>query len=136
MSTQGKKAVEKVRDTAATQVNISRVLVEMMKEHKSNWTEADIEGKLPSLYAHEKASRPTKAYVKLFSPYSNWTWYLSEYDPKERVCFALVKGFELEYGYVSVDELLSLQANIERDTHFEPMILADIRIKILNGGHV
>ena len=33
--------------------------------------------------------------VKLFSPYSNWTWYIVELDPETGTCFGLVKGPKL-----------------------------------------
>ena len=39
------------------------------------------------------------ALAKLFSPYSNWTWYITELDPETGQCFGLVEGFERELGY-------------------------------------
>jgi len=39
-------------------------------------------------------------WFKFFHPMSSWTWYLTEYDPKERLAFGLVAGFETEIGYV------------------------------------
>lgn len=65
-----------------------------------------LEKKLPGLgttdgLEHNKIKVP----VKLFSPYSNWTWYCLEYDSKDRTFFGLVHGFEQEFGYFSLDEL-------------------------------
>ena len=37
--------------------------------------------------------------AKLFSPYTNWTWYITEMDPETGQCFGLVEGFERELGY-------------------------------------
>jgi hypothetical protein len=39
------------------------------------------------------------AMVKLFTPDSNFTFYVTEYDGKD-TCFGLVEGFETELGYV------------------------------------
>ena len=41
--------------------------------------------KLPKLYsqpAHEDLSQEMVFYVKLFTPDSNWTWFIAEYDPE------------------------------------------------------
>jgi len=43
--------------------------------------------------------------VKLFTPWTNRTWYVSEYDPEERLCFGVVVEHEREFGYFSVDEV-------------------------------
>ncbi len=66
-------------------------------------TEMDIK-KIPSLYATEKETDPV-AYVKFFTPDGSWSWYVLEYDRKERLCFGYVDGFEGELGYFSIEEL-------------------------------
>ena len=56
---------------------------------------------LPPLYATETTPVEQKAlHVKLFDPYTQWTWYACEYDPKERVFFGYVVGQEKEWGGV------------------------------------
>ncbi len=57
--------------------------------------------------------------AKFFDPTGSWTWYATEYDPETRLFFGLVDGFEVEWGYFSLDELqnqkLKFGLGIERD---------------------
>ena len=82
---------------------------------------------LPRLYATEEEADPI-ARVKFFTPDSSWTWYVTEYDPKERLCFGLVVGHARELGYFSLDELESVRGPlglpIERDLSWEPVPLS------------
>jgi hypothetical protein len=95
-----------------------------------------IEKKLPKLYANEnKSPDQIKVPVKFFTPWSNWTWYATEYDPIERRFFGLVCGFEKEFGYFSLDELMAVKGKfglkIERDLWFDPnTTLQDVTTKI------
>jgi hypothetical protein len=72
-----------------------------------------------------------KVIAVYFTPDSNWTWYATEYDPEERVFFGLVKGFETELGYFSLDELESVRGPaglpIERDLYFKSVPLSEIK---------
>lgn len=90
----------------------------------------ELEAKLPPLYSQDGKGYEALAYVKFFTPDSSWTWYATEYDPKERICFGLVEGFERELGYFSLDELESVKGalglSIERDLFFEPTRLKDL----------
>ena len=43
--------------------------------------------------------------AKLFSPYGNWTWYVTEWDAETGLCFGLVEGFDTELGYFDLTEL-------------------------------
>lgn len=88
----------------------------------------ELEKKLPALYETDgKPDDERKVPVKFFSPYSNWTWYALEFDPEERVFFGLVKGFETELGYFSLDELDNTEISlggvkvpaVERDCHWD-----------------
>jgi hypothetical protein len=76
---------------------------------------------IPSLYATENVSDPV-AHVKFFTPDSSWTWFLTEFDPKQRLCFGLVLGLERELGYFGLDELEEVRGPlglpIERDLHW------------------
>lgn len=88
--------------------------------------------KLPLRYSQE--SNPDPLCVgKLFAPWGNWTWYLIEYDPEERVFLAFVSGFEGELGYVSLDELEAIKGpfglKIERDMWYEPLKLSEVKEK-------
>lgn len=61
-------------------------------------------------------------YVKLFTPWSDWTWYIAEMDFKTGKCFGLVCGFEKEVGYFDLNELIEIKGpfgmKIERDLHY------------------
>lgn len=85
---------------------------------------------LPPLKACENEPDP-QAVLKWFAADSSWTWYVLEYDPQDRVAFALVDGHELEMGYVNVGELERargpLGQRIERDLHFEPTRISEIK---------
>lgn len=77
---------------------------------------------LPPLYAQEQEKDPM-VYVKLFAPWSRWTWYITEFDGND-LLFGLTCGFEDEWGYVSLAELESVRGpagfEIERDLRFKP----------------
>lgn len=64
-----------------------------------------------------------EVYGKIFTPDSNWTWMVVEYDPDERLFFGLVKGLEKELGYFSLPELEEVRGPlglpIERDLHWQ-----------------
>lgn len=84
---------------------------------------------LPPIGSGEAAGENAPAHVKFFCPWSNWTWYASEYDPVEREFFGVVVGFEREYGSFSLDELMSVRGpgglRIERDIYWTPKPLKD-----------
>ena len=68
--------------------------------------------KLPNIGDNEKNNKEHIAHVKLFGG-SSWTWYITEYDPIEKLCFGLVDGFEKELGYFSLIELLHFSISSE-----------------------
>jgi hypothetical protein len=82
----------------------------------------DIKRRLPPLYSTEHDSDPV-VQVKLFAPWSQWTWFVTEFDG-QNLLFGLVVGFEREWGYFSLSELEHARGprglRIERDLHFEP----------------
>ena len=89
---------------------------------------------IPPLYANDGADDPDAvvARVKLFSPYSNWTWYITEWEAETGLCFGLVEGFETELGYFSLDELAEVTVlggvpGVERDLYWKPTTLGEIR---------
>ena len=85
---------------------------------------------LPPLYAQDGQGDDTIAHVKFFTPDSNWTWYATEFDGEDTF-FGLVDGLEMELGYFSLNELTRTTGpwglHIERDRHFTPKTLEDIR---------
>ena len=66
--------------------------------------------------------------VKFFHPFSNWTWYATEYNPENKTFFGYVSGFENEIGYFSLQELESVKKPlpIERDLYFDNKKVRDI----------
>ena len=91
---------------------------------------------IPALYANENASDydAVLAPAKLFSPYSNWTWYITEWEAETGLCFGLVDGFEMELGYFSLDELAEVTVfgsvpAVERDLYWQPTTLGEIRMR-------
>lgn len=81
---------------------------------------------IPALYATEHAADPI-AWVKLFTPWTSWTWYVTEFDGND-TCFGLVSGHERELGYFRLSELGEIRGpgglRIERDLYFSPTPLS------------
>ncbi len=84
---------------------------------------------IPKLGATKHVKDPV-ARVKLFTPDSSFTWYVTEYDPTTREAFGLVLGFEPELGRFSLDELESIRGPlglpVERDRWFTPVALSKV----------
>ena len=89
----------------------------------------EIKKVLPKLYEQESLGYYAIAYVKFFTPDSNWSWYVTEFDGKD-LFFGLVDGFERELGYFSLSELESVEGplglKIERDVYFKPTMLKNL----------
>jgi hypothetical protein len=83
--------------------------------------------KLPKLYATEDTPLHEKVFTcKFFTPWSSWTWYVTEGDQQEDgdwLFFGYVEGLEGEWGYFLLSELESLRGfgglRVERDRYFE-----------------
>jgi len=93
---------------------------------------------IPAIYANEKVADydTVLAHAKLFSPYSNWTWYITEMDPDTGQCFGLVEGFERELGYFDLTDLAETTVfgdvpAVERDLYWQPKTLGEIK----HGSH-
>ncbi len=88
---------------------------------------AELAATVPTLYAAEKAKDPT-AHLRWVTPDADWTWWILEYDPDERIAFGLVRGHDTELGYVSLAEAESVRGalglRVERDLHFQPTPLS------------
>ncbi|MYC37385.1 MAG: DUF2958 domain-containing protein [Chloroflexi bacterium] len=89
---------------------------------------------IPALYANEDVEDydTVLARAKLFSPYSNWTWFITEMDPATGTCFGLVEGLERELGYFDLTELAETTVfgdvpAVERDLYWQPMTLGEIK---------
>lgn len=99
--------------------DISKVLRARMEE----LLPSVIREHLPALYGTQHTRHPV-LWVKLFTPWSDWTWYVAEFDGTD-VCFGLVHGFEKEWGYFNLAEIAALEGpggiRAERDLYFEPV---------------
>ena len=96
--------------------------------------------RIPPLYGTQDTSPYDKVmvWVRLFSIANDWTWYITEWDPKTGQCFGLVNGFEAELGYFDLNELSEVNwiANtpaIERDLHWPARSLGRVRAQIAKG---
>jgi len=92
----------------------------------------EILSKLPKLYSNEKKNpKDIPIIVKFFDPTGSWTWYATEGEQQngDFRFFGLVRGFENELGYFSLNELKSVKVGfglgIERDRHFGKHTLAE-----------
>lgn len=89
-----------------------------------------IEKSLPALGSQDGRGMEAMIRVKFFTPDSSWTWFATEYDPKDRVFFGLVHGLEEELGYFALQELEDargpLGLPIERDLCFQPKPLKEV----------
>lgn len=86
---------------------------------------------IPDLYQTEESLNPI-CYVKLFTPDSNWTWYIIEFSKADvTTCYGYVQGLESELGYFTLEELESVHGPlglaIERDLSFEPTPFSQIK---------
>ena len=88
----------------------------------------EIEKLLPPLYSTNGQGFNAIAYLKLFHPLSQWTWFATEYDPIEKLFYGYVIGHEKEWGNFSLIELESIQhpLPIERDLYFTPQPLQEV----------
>jgi len=87
--------------------------------------------KVPKLMTQsEGKTEDLMLYIKLFTPWTNWTWYIAEADFSTGECFGLVEGFEKEFGYFNLNELMEINGpfnlKIERDINFEPKKYMDL----------
>jgi hypothetical protein len=96
--------------------------------------------KLPALYTQEAHENPEKEmvfYVKLFTPDSNWTWFIAEYDPEKEIAWGYVMGLENEYGTIDIKELKEVRGPfglpIERDISFDPIKEKELMDEIKRG---
>ena len=96
--------------------------------------------KLPALYSQEAHENPEKEmvfYVKLFTPDSNWTWFIAEYDPEKEIAWGYVMGLENEYGTIDIKELKEVRGPfglpIERDISFDTIKEKELMDEIKRG---
>ncbi len=89
---------------------------------------------IPALYANENVEDydSVLAPAKLFSPYTGWRWFITEWQAETGLCFGLVEGFETELGYFDLTELAEAKVfgqvpAVERDLYWKPTTLGEIK---------
>ncbi len=91
----------------------------------------DLEIKIPELYTQEDSGDSAIAYIKIFTPDSNYTWFILEMDPLNQMCYGFVVGLHAELGYFSLQDLKEVRGiwglPVERDLNFQPTSLAEIK---------
>ena len=112
--------------------------------------------RLPALYSNEnKKASDVIVHVKLFV--SSATWYITEYNPDEKLAFGFINLGDpemAELGYISIAELEQLEvpinvrmrtrvgavcvgsSKVERDISFIPCSLEYVMNTIKAGNHV
>ena len=91
-----------------------------------------ITGKLPVHGSTDGQGEEAIAQVKLFTPWTGWTWYGIEYDPEREEMYGLtVSPSEQELGTFSLAELRAIKGpfflKIERDIYFTPKTIGECR---------
>ena len=86
---------------------------------------------IPDLYETEGETNPL-CHVKLFTPDSNWTWYIIEISKTDaNTCYGYVQGLESELGYFTLEELEVIHGPlglaIERDKFFTPASFTQVQ---------
>jgi hypothetical protein len=86
---------------------------------------------IPDLYETEGSINPL-CHVKLFTPDSNWTWYIIEFSKADaNTCYGYVQGLDSELGYFTLEELASIHGPlglaIERDMSFTPIPFTKVK---------
>ncbi|MEA3352415.1 MAG: hypothetical protein U9Q33_01165 [Campylobacterota bacterium] len=84
----------------------------------------ELEDTLPKLYDTEDILTDKKIlHIRFIAIFSNWEWYLCEYDNNTKRAFGYVKGHEAEWGYFSLTEFQEINdenLKIIRDENFKP----------------
>ncbi len=68
-------------------------------------------------YSQENVAMADKQVsIKLFDQFGSATWYITEYDPDEKIAFGYIEGLVPdsycdEWGYFSIEELASIKHN-------------------------
>ena len=122
---------DRKRSDLAREHHEDELLARRLAKQAHDLLPAEIAAKLPPLYFNEGQGEEAIAMLKLFTPWTNWTWYASEYDVDQRLFFGIVVGHEREMGYFSLDELQAIRGpgglRIERDLNFTPRPLKECR---------
>ena len=91
----------------------------------------EIQKDLPKLYDTENIKTEEKILkVKYISIYSDWEWYLIEYNKDTKIAFGYVIGHESEWGYFSIKEFQEINdenLSIIRDESFQEIKFKELQ---------
>lgn len=85
------------------------------------------------LYEQDGKGDEAKVTIKLMSLFSDWEWYVTEarIEDNDITFFGLVKGFETELGYFTLNEFDNVNRNTQAiiilETGFKPRSLGHVR---------
>ena len=101
---------------------------------------SELQQQLPKLYAQEGAEDHF-VYIKYFFPAANWTWFVTEGEPRgeDFLFFGYVIGLEKEWGYFTLRQLEEVKYRglcVERDLYFKQETFSRClaRWKLERGG--
>lgn len=99
----------------------------------------EIQRRLPSIIDHYRNGDPDPmVHAKLFTPDSNWTWFIIAFNPASQRCFGYVIGLEAEFGEFSLEDLEDIPGPfglpIERDRFFRPARLSGVLAEARRQG--
>jgi hypothetical protein len=101
---------------------------------------AELREQLPKLYAQEGAEDHF-VYIKYYFPAANWTWLVTEGEPRgdDFLFFGYVIGLEKEWGYFTLNQLEEINfrgLKVERDLYFKQETFSRClaRWKLERGG--
>jgi len=92
----------------------------------------ELKEKFKKIWSQDWKGEEAIVIAKFFTPYNQWTWLATEYDPKSKTFFWLVKGEVEEYGYFSLKEFEEINKRseiplIERDIYWKEMPIKEAR---------
>lgn len=104
---------------------MSQKLAETVAKTEANaLMPANIAVRIPPLNATEEEADPI-AWVKYLSPGGSREWFVTEFDPKEQLCFGLVIDEEPLLAYFTLKELEQAPGPvIRRDADWQPRPLS------------
>jgi len=89
---------------------------------------------MPEVYGQDGKGDEAIAYLHYFSP--SWDWWITEKDSvkgePQHQAFGLVKGFQIELGYVQISALITFPY-VELDFYWTPKALRGIKKGLRNG---
>ena len=97
------------------------------------------------LYSQDGKRGKAVVLARFFTPASNMTWYMTEFDPETGDGFGVVVGCETEWGYFNVNEMQNAKMQsglfrgmqaIERDIYVSPKKQTLIECMKANGDRI